>query len=342
MSSVDRSDISRDNGTCALTHAAGIRESRKFFSLVLGSPVTSGSDDDGSLEDLLTGLQLFLKKTWNIWGVSTMFNFNFDDDIKIKQYAKILREQVAHILSQEDVSYVATFKVLDIPKPNDSDHPVIMIKVQAQTMGKESRESCVYEGYFFSWRSGTTCEPSDNTGKLPLLLCRGTANTMRAVHSILGHMFDCLFVALPTNEEDLKWLLPILIRATEEEYKADSETEAMLEYLVPYLPTSNSITVKFHIKKLIQLWRSLWGKQDKILGEEVEKFHEILHSQAREITGLQLELCLLNKIILPSITISANKMKVTSVNAMNTVLTYLNEKAMDALYINTTQFSTSK
>jgi hypothetical protein len=68
-----------------------------------------------------------LKKTWNIWGVSQLFNFKCNDDVIFNQYAKQLREEIASLLSQENVSYVAKFEILDIPKPKDSDHPVLQV-----------------------------------------------------------------------------------------------------------------------------------------------------------------------------------------------------------------------
>lgn len=68
-----------------------------------------------------------LKQTWNIWGVSVLFDFNCDNEVQLKQYAKKLREEVACILSLDDVSYEAKISVLDIQRPKETDHPVVKV-----------------------------------------------------------------------------------------------------------------------------------------------------------------------------------------------------------------------
>lgn len=66
--------------------------------------------------------------------------------------------------------------------------------------------------------------------------------------------------------------------------------------------------------------------------EHIEKFREVLYSQILELAGLQLGLCALHKIHLPTLTIMENKMKVMSADTMNRVLLYLNEKALDTFH----------
>lgn len=84
---------------------------------------------------------------------------------------------------------------------------------------------------------------------MPLLLCRGTRNCMDAVHNVLNRMFDCLIIPLPAKEEDLSWLLPIIIMTNQEEESAISG-EVQMEYTVPDLPITDTITVKFHCSEL--------------------------------------------------------------------------------------------
>lgn len=73
---------------------------------------------------------------------------------------------------------------------------------------------------------------------------------MDAVHAIIGRMFDCLVVALPANEDDLNWLLPIIIMATSKEDLPMVNGEVQMEYTVPELPVTDAITVKFHTSDL--------------------------------------------------------------------------------------------
>lgn len=60
--------------------------------------------------------------------VSVLYNFNSEDEVQLKQYAKKLREEVSCLLSKEDVSYEAKVQVLDMKRPKETDHPVIEVK----------------------------------------------------------------------------------------------------------------------------------------------------------------------------------------------------------------------
>lgn len=93
---------------------------------------------------------------------------------------------------------------------------------------------------------------------MPLLLCRGTHNSMDAVHNIIGCMFDCLVVALPANEDDLSWLIPIIIMATNKEEQPILSGEVQMEYIVSGLPVTDTITVKFHtsdLRKILSVYK---------------------------------------------------------------------------------------
>lgn len=125
-----------------------------------------------------------------------------------------------------------------------------------QTNREPVKETCVYRGYLVSWRSELLDPPpAEPATRLPLLLCRGTPNTMRAVHSTLSRMFDCMFVALPTSPEDLTWLLPIIISPGGGQDTAKEHEEAILEYTVPGLPRNDCITVRINVNDLIQVWK---------------------------------------------------------------------------------------
>jgi len=85
--------------------------------------------------------------------------------------------------------------------------------------------------------------------KLPLLLCRGTRSCMDTVHFILGRMFDCLTIALPLNGDDLNWLVPIIIMSNKEDQPIVSG-EIKMEYIVPGLPITDIIIIKFQVSDL--------------------------------------------------------------------------------------------
>ncbi|KAL7300416.1 hypothetical protein TKK_0006842 [Trichogramma kaykai] len=345
MENNSESESSRSGSSGALSRPAGVRESRKQFNLaaVRKAPDFAAGGDNGENLDPLLDLEVLLRQTWNICGVSTLFNFQCENEVVLKQYAKKLREQVACMLSQEDVSYEAKVSVLELERPNSDDHPIIKINVTAKVATKGDRETMVYSGYLISWGNENVENSfTDNATKLPLLLCRGTPNTMKAVHATLSRLFDCIIVTLPANSEDLAWLLPIIISPGCGQDSAKDADEASLEYRIPNLPTSESITIKFQIKNLQNLLKSFLSDEDKINAHEVHKFHEIIQHQILEVSSLQLGLCILHRISLPCVTISGSKMKVTNVQAMNAVLTYLNEKAMDALHCHVAQLSICK
>jgi hypothetical protein len=60
-------------------------------------------------------------------------------------------------------------------------------------------------------------------------------------------MFDCLITTLSVDEDDLSWFIPIIIMTT---MKKEQSGEVQMEYIVPELPVTDTITVKFHILTL--------------------------------------------------------------------------------------------
>lgn len=89
-----------------------------------------------------------------------------------------------------------------------------------------------------------------NSTKLPLLLCHGTRSCMDAVHVVISHMFDCLVMTLPVNEDDLNWLVPIIIISVDKDEQHVVSGEVQMEYTIPELPVTDIITVKFDASEL--------------------------------------------------------------------------------------------
>lgn len=86
-------------------------------------------------------------------------------------------------------------------------------------------------------------------------MCRGTRNCMDTVHDVIGHMFDCLVMALPLNEDDLKWLVPITIISVKKDEQSMVSGEVHMEYTVPELPVTDTIKVKFDTSELRKILR---------------------------------------------------------------------------------------
>lgn len=129
------------------------------------------------------------------------------------------------------------------------------MEIFSKSSDKDQNEKTIYTGIFLSWRTPVTDVSCDDSMKLPLLLCRGMKGAVNAVHTIIGLMFDCHIVSLPATEDELMWLMPIMLNpmATEE---ASENGEVQLEYGVPGLPATDTITVKFKLAALIKMWTS--------------------------------------------------------------------------------------
>lgn len=117
-----------------------------------------------------------------------------------------------------------------------------------------SVDKCIYKGFLISWRTELAEPMTDKSVHLPLLLCRGTQSAMKTVHSIVSRMFDCTIVALPITDNDLKWLLPINLSPESNNSSKVKNELILLEYVVPRLPLTDTISVKFRVKDLKDLW----------------------------------------------------------------------------------------
>lgn len=301
------------------------------------------NNDEDSF-DFAESLSEFLGLTWNIWGVTSLFGFQQDSEVVLKQYAKKLREEVASILPVDNVSYDCNFIILDriTPRPCNSDLPPIKITITANL--EDDKIKNIYTGIMMSWRTDVPEINYDESIKLPILLCRGTKSGMNAVHTVLGNMFDCQIVELSATEEDLKWLVPIVLNPSGD--AVNDKGDVKFEYKIPGLSSSDSITTKNNTKDLIKLWNAVIEDNDdddvddndsnendnNFKVEHVEMFFQVLHNQMLMVSGLQLGLCSLSKIILPSFTIMDNRIKTSSSEVLNRVLLFFNQKSLEMLH----------
>ncbi|XP_012144720.1 uncharacterized protein LOC100884034 [Megachile rotundata] len=314
------------------SHTNYTPRSRGKQQFSLGGVTCISAEEDADID----GLDELLHQTWNVFGVSTLFNFHLDE-VHLKQYAKRLREELANNLAQENVTYSAQFSVMDniTSRPSSLDPLPIKINVYAKNNSYETAvEKNIYNGILLSWRTSKGELTVANSIRLPLLLCRGTRNTMRTVHNVLNLMFDCIIIALPAQEHDLIWLVPIIITPTSKEEYPKRTDEICMVYKIP--EHSDTIAIKCCVLDLIKFLEVIMkDKNDAEISfnlEHIEMFREALYTQIQESSGLQLGLCTLYKIHLPVLTIMENKMKVMTTDAMNRVLLYLNEKAVDTFH----------
>lgn len=126
---------------------------------------------------------------------------------------------------------------------------MFQIEVVTKISGHEEEKS-IYKGILLSWRTTQIQPDTKNSTRLPLLLCRGIRNCMDAVHVVITHMFDCMVMALPVDENDLKWLIPIMITSNNKDEQPIISGEVNMEYTVPELPVTDTIKVKFDASDL--------------------------------------------------------------------------------------------
>ncbi|XP_014468079.1 PREDICTED: uncharacterized protein LOC106741033 [Dinoponera quadriceps] len=287
----------------------------------------------------ISGLSDLIGQTWNIYATSALFGFQ-RDDVSLKLYSKKLREEIARHLSHEDLTYDANFSIVEniIPRSNHENYSAIKIQVTAKSSGNEEAK-LIYKGILLSWRMAQHIEPDlKNSTRLPLLLCRGTCSCMNAVHNVINHMFDCLVMALPVNEDDLNWLIPIIIISVNKDEQPTVSGEIHMEYTVPELPATDTIRVKFDASELRKILTNIIDQNNITVNtildrKHVELFHEVLRMQMLTIGGLHLGLCTLHRINLPGITITGNRMKIMNVDIANRILLYLYEKAYDTFHM---------
>lgn len=131
---------------------------------------------------------------------------------------------------------------------------ILQIQVFTKNADRVELEKCVYTGILLSWGTSLVELDYEKSVKLPLLLCKGTKNTMKAVHITLGNMFDCTIVALSATEEDLKWLVPVVLQPSDEDEDIEQEGQARFEYKIPGEIMSNTIAAKYDISCLMDIW----------------------------------------------------------------------------------------
>ncbi|XP_015594461.1 centromere protein L isoform X2 [Cephus cinctus] len=334
------------------SRTSGIQAPRQQFNVGPRRSVLQSNSGDSDTDWSIASSEL-LSQTWTIWGVSPLFGFDKDNEIKLKLYAKKLREEIANNLTQENVTYEAKFTIIPNFSPNVINPFALKVEVNAKSVENPDVEKSIYKGIFMSWISGFDETNIRNSVTLPLLLCRGTQSGTRAVHIIIGHMFDCMIVALDASQDDLLWLLPIILTPASDEEETSKSSEVSLEYRIPGLPLTDTINVKFLLSTLVTIWKSVYEKRINeleieadliVYTEDVDKFHKILHSHMLSVAGLQLGLCSLHKISMKSLTITDNRMKIMSSETMNRVLSFLQESALEHLYplhLNTPSRSTN-
>ncbi|XP_047366982.1 centromere protein L-like [Vespa velutina] len=319
-------------GASRVTLQTPYRTPRLKFSLEQQLLTSNEESDTKTLKEIIS-------LTWNIYGVSALFGFQYNDKTILKLYGKRLREEIATNLSQENVAYDAHLSIIENTISDTMRLPLLKVEVYAKKLDQENNvEKCIYIGFFLSLKTNNDLK-AGNSVKLPLLLCRGTRTCMNVVHSTFNRMFDCLIIALPIEQDDLMWLLPIIILPTSEEKYPNDTEEVRLEYLVPGLSTTNTITAKFSTLDLIKILNAIMESQNNetqivmnLTIEHIQRFRECLQVQMKKIAGLELGLCTLHRISLPRGTLMDNKMKIMDPEIMKRVLLYMTEKSLDMLH----------
>ncbi|XP_015181207.1 PREDICTED: uncharacterized protein LOC107068893 isoform X2 [Polistes dominula] len=218
-----------------------------------------------------------------------------------------------------------------------TNQPSIKVEVFAKKSDKDEQKS-IYKGFFLSWKKNDIS--NNNTTRFPLLLCRGSRPCMNIVHSTFNRMFDCLIIKLPIEEDDLIWLLAIIIVPVNDNDNLNKNKDVTLEFKVPGLPINNTISVLFKILDLINILNAIIENQSdqmetdisELTIEQIQRFRKCLYTQIKNIAGLELGLCSLHRISLPAATIMGNKMKIMDPYCQKRILSYMMEKSVDMFH----------
>ncbi|KAI4496763.1 hypothetical protein M0804_000573 [Polistes exclamans] len=283
--------------------------------------------------------QDIISLTWNVFGVSALFGFQYDDKTNLKLYGKRLREEIASNLSHENEIYIAKVSIVGDATKNVMNQPLIQVEVHAKKSDPyENQEKCIYKGFFLSWKKNDL--RTNNTTRLPLLICRGTRPCMNIVHSTFNRMFDCHIIELPIEQDDLIWLLAIIILPVNDDEISKKSEEVKLEFTVPGLPINNTISVEFKKLDLIKILNAIIENQNDeretditdLTIEQIQRFRKCLYIQIKNIAGLELGLCNLHRISLSAATIMGNKMKIMDPHRVKRILSYMTEKSVDMFH----------
>ncbi|KAI4498841.1 hypothetical protein M0802_006016 [Mischocyttarus mexicanus] len=294
------------------------------------------------LDNEITFSQDIISLTWNVFGVSALFGFQYNDKTNLKLYGKRLREEVATNLSNENETYNANISIVGDTVTDVMYQPFIKVEVYAKKLDKdENKEKCIYKGYFLSWKKNNDLG-TNNTTRLPLLICRGTRPCMNIVHSTFSRMFDCLIIELPIEQDDLIWLLAIIILPVEDDKNSKNSKkniDVKLEFTVPGLPINNTINVEFKRLDLVNILNAIIENEDDDIAtdvnltiEQIQRFRKCLYMEIKQITGLEVGLCYLHRISLAPATIMCNKMKIMDPYRVKRILSYMTEKSVDMFH----------
>ncbi|XP_048508408.1 uncharacterized protein LOC105685550 isoform X2 [Athalia rosae] len=126
MASTSASGLIKTYSTLFNTHTPGHNPHRTYFEIQSRqSPRAAENDSDDADDNLDEALDDLITKTWDVWAASPLYGMKWNEEVKLKQYAKRLRENVATSLCKEDVSYDAEFLILKDLVRSRSHQPAI-------------------------------------------------------------------------------------------------------------------------------------------------------------------------------------------------------------------------
>lgn len=282
-------------------------------------------DSDVDTEDDYDGLEDLIGKTWKVFRVSPLHNFQYTTT-RMKQYGQRLREGLANLLtdSSVDVQYEASFSVADglTLTENDSEAVKIMVNI-AKRKNDEYLKSKYYLG-FLVCRGAPRALGEGSTVHLPVLLCCGTVRTTRAVHFLLQKLFDCSISAFQLSQEDLAWICTL---QADEKGTSRETTQVEMVFTFPQLSVKNTIQFKIPLKSLKYLWESIHDQNTECASyKEVKMFYQALQQQMIRVFQFNVASGQLVRIKTPLLTITnETKLRAQTGGILNDVLKFLYE-----------------
>lgn len=99
------------------------------------------------------------------------------------------------------------------------------------------------------WGSQRLAAEFGNAVVLPVLLCRGTANTIKLAHEVLTQLFDCVIQPMEFSTHELHWIMTMALQ----QYDENTDNLVTLDYSIPEHSLRNELFMRLRIGDVLRI-----------------------------------------------------------------------------------------
>lgn len=265
--------------------------------------------------DVLAMFEDLRGKSWNVYRVSHLLNFEYQKPKSFSRYGRILSRYLVDSFT-EAVVLKASFSLLPNLKEFQGGDPPVQIKIEDVQL---DQPRLVYEGVLLS-AYNSSGRKLDGLVHLPVLLARGTTSVRDKVHGCLAKLFSSAVVEVTFPCEDMLWMIAAWTGYINE---TRMSKEVTFVYQVPH--TKDSITCQYSVDFVKRLWGCIHSQESPIVElDEVRHFHASLIRHTKEMLGLNLAAVPLIMYKTPDFELySTGKVKVKTTDFIPRILHYI-------------------